>query len=256
MVAPFIAAAARAAGNAAKKAAKSGAKKASKAASRARKPGDESTIARKRYYRASERYLKKAEESSGNTAARYRQLAKQSFENALATYDPSNTQRYSKPIQRLAGEFGYDLEAERRLSGDNLEALELLERKRERQQRIIRTSIDVKESSLKDPVARREQEARALFKNSEIARRVIGGYEDVWKPVATYIDENGERKINTSKIFPALFEHFNVSNLPELLDKVEQIAGEDLYKMGDTETIYETVKLRITLNTLSNDLVA
>lgn len=257
MVAPLMAAAARAAAkSAAKKAAKGGAKSAGKAASRARKAGDESTIARKRYYRASERYLKKAEESSGSTAARYRQLAKQNFEDALATYDPANTQRYSKPIQRLASEFGYDLEAMRQLPTDGNDAMRLLEKRRIRQDDALRRSIDITQTSLKDPDVRREREAWSLFRSGDIGKRIIGGYVDVWREEATYLDESGQPKIDTRKIIPALYKHFGVDNMADLLDKVEQEVGEDLFRMGNAEEIYETVKLRITLKQMDNALVA
>lgn len=249
MVAPLVAAAARAAAG---KAAKSAVKK---TASRARKAGDVSTNARKRYYRASERYLKKAEKSSGSTAARYRQLAKQSFDDALATYDPANTQKYSKPIQRLAAEFGYDLEKRRELPTNSAEAEHAIERRRNRQQYVIGESKFYKESALKDVGTRREREAQALFKSSEIGRRIIGGYVDVWRDEAVTIDETtGERKIDTRQIFKALFKYFDVDNLADLVEKVENEIGEVLYEMGNADEIYEVVKLSIQNKVLDNTL--
>lgn len=263
MVAPLIAAAARAAAksaakNAAKKTAKSGARKAGKLSSKARKLGDESTIARKRYYRASERYLKQAEKSSGTTAARFRQLAKQNFEDALATYDPANTQKYSKPIQRLAAEFGYDLEGERGLPKDASARESEIERRRKKQERLIYSeSGNVLEGTMKNADARRELEAQSLFKSSEIGRRIIGGYADVWRDEASYIDEEtGERKIDTKKIFKALFKYFGVDNLADLVEKVENDIGEILYKMGSPDEMYETVKLAINKRVLSNEAIA
>lgn len=249
MVAPLVAAAARAAAG---KAAKSAARK---TAPRARKAGDVSTNARKRYYRASERYLKQAEKSSGSTAARYRQLARQSFEDALATYDPANTQKYSKPIQRLAAEFGYDLEKRRELPTDSAEAERAIERRRSRQQYVIGESRFYKESALKDVGTRREREAQALFKSSEIGRRIIGGYVDVWRDEAVTIDETtGERKIDTRQIFKALFKYFDVDNLADLVEKVENEIGEVLYEMGNADEIYEVVKLSIQNKVLDNTL--
>lgn len=259
MVAPLLAAAARAAAKgAAKKAAKGGARKAGKLSSKARKLGDESTIARKRYYRASERYLKQAEKSSGSTAARYRQLARQSFEDALSTYDPSNTQKYSKPMQRLAAEFGYDLEGERQLPQDVQAREREIERRRKKQERLVYSeSGDVLEKSLKDPGARREREAQALFRSSEIGRRIIGGYADVWRDEAAYVDEQtGERKIDTKKIFKALYKYFGVDNLADLVEKAEEELGETLYKMDNPEEMYETVKLAINKRVLENENVA
>lgn len=222
---------------------------------RRKKQGDVSTNARKRYYRASERYLKKAEQASGASAKRYRQLAKQNFEDALATYDPANTQKYSKPMQRLANEFGYDLDEHRRLPLDKYEAMQLLERRGKRQERVVRESKYVKESSLKDDDVRREREAQALFKNFEIGRRIIGGYVDVWRDEATVIDpETGERKVDTRRIFAALYKYFNVENLADLVEKVEAEIGETLYETGNDDEIYEVVKLRIQNKILDNTL--
>lgn len=222
---------------------------------RRKKQGDVSTNARKRYYRASERYLKKAEQASGASAQRYRQLAKQSFEDALATYDPANTQKYSKPIQRLAGEFGYDLEAMRQLPESGAERESAISRRSRRQERVVRESEYVTESALKSDDTRREREARALFKNAEIGRRIIGGYVDVWRDEATVIDpETGERKIDTRRIFAALYKHFNVENLADLVEKVEAEIGETLYEMGNDDEIYEVVKLSIQNKMLDNTL--
>ncbi len=249
MVAPLVAAAARGAARAASKTA------ARKAASRAPKKGDVSTNARKRYYRASERYLKKAEESSGATASRYRQLARQNFEDALATYDPANTQKYSKPIQRLAGEFGYDLEKRRELPKDGTFLDRELERRKLRQTQAIGESSRVKESSLADESTRREREAQTLFRSSEIGRRIIGGYVDVWRDEATVIDEvTGERKVDTRRIFSALYKYFGVDNLADLVEKVENEIGETLYRMGDDDEIYEVVKLQIQNKVIDNTL--
>ena len=265
MVAPFLVAMGRAA---AKQAVKSGAKKAAakKAATRkagslsskARRLGDESTIARKRYYRASERYLKEAEKTSGTTAARYRQLARQNFEDALATYDPTNTQKFSKPMQRLAAEFGYDLEGERRLPDSEAERKRVIGPRQTRQERVVYdASENVLSGTMRDPDKRRQLEAETLFKSSEIGQRIIGGYADVWREEAEYIDpETGEKKINTKKIFSALFKHFGVDNLADLVEKVEGEIGELLYKMGNSEEMYETVKLAINKNMLRNEAVA
>lgn len=259
MVAPLIAAAARAAVKAgAKKAAKAATRKVGRLSSAARKAGDEATIARKRYYRASERYLKKAEQSTGTTAARYRYLAKQSFEDALSTYSPENKQRYSKPIQRLANEFGYDLERERRLpDGESARAAELARRERQMERVVYARSDDTLESTRKNPDKRREAEARAVLRSSELGRRIIGGYVDVWRDEATYIDtKTGQQKVDTSKIFKALYKYFGVSNVADLVEAVEKDIGEDLYSMGKQEEVYETVKLRITKNLLENEAVA
>ena len=213
---------------------------------RAPRKGDSSTNARKRYYRASERYLKKAEQSSGATAKKYRQLARQNFDDALATYEPSNRQKYSKPIQRLASEFGVDLERRRELPKDKSARQREITVRENRQRRVIAESEGVREFDMQDEDVRREREAQTLFRSSEIGRRIIGGYVDVWRDYATVTDpETGERRIDTKRIFKALFAYFNVDNLPDLIEAVENDIGETLYEMGNDDEIYEVVKLTI-----------
>ena len=222
---------------------------------RARRLGDTSTKARKRYYRASERYLKKADETSGATSKRYRQLARQSFDDALATYEPDNRQKFSKPIEKLASRFGVDLEKRRELPKDSKAAEREIQRRDIRQKQAIGESSKVLESSLSDDTVRRETEAQTLFRSSEIGRRIIGGYVDVWRDKATVTDPStGESRVDTSKIYPALFEYFGVDNLADLLEAVEGEIGDKLYEMGDSDEIYEGVKLLIQNKVLDNDL--
>ena len=58
--------------------------------------------------------------------------------------------------------------------------------------------------------------------------------------------------IHKKKILPALYEHFKVDNLADLLVQVENLVGDMLYSDVDSETMYETVKLTIA-NAVSDD---
>ena len=80
---------------------------------RNRKAGDTAYNARRREYRAAQRYLKKAHESTGATAERNRALARSHFESALQTYDPNQKQPFSSQIINLAAEFGVDIQGQR-----------------------------------------------------------------------------------------------------------------------------------------------
>ena len=243
MVAPLLAALAR---GAAKSAGKNAAKKAAAKGARAAKKGDIATKARKRYYRSAERNLKKAEQSSGATAARYRQLARQDFEDALSTYDKATKQKFSKPIQRLADQFGYDLE-----KGRDKFATSGKERLRK-----ISESRSVMETQQQDVDIRREREARALLSNDMIGSRILGGLVDVWREAATVVDASGKVKIDTSKILPTLFDYFNVDNVADMLDKIEDQIGSRLYEDVADMQMYETVKILIQTRVADNALVA
>ena len=222
-----------------------------KSTSRPRKKGDDSTNARKRYYRSAERNLKKAEESTGATASRYRELARQNFEDALSTYDPVNTQRVSKNIQRLADEFNVDIKEyqQRRIQAATYDERSL-EQQRNRQQLSIWRSQNVLESNLHDSKFRAELEAREIF-NSPIGSRIIGGLVDVWRDVAT--DTGG--KVDKSKIFGAIQAYFGVDNLADLLDKIEEKIGEELYKDPKNENLYDSVKITLQTKLIDNTLV-
>ena len=232
MVAQLIARAAIQAGKSAAKkaAAKKATQKAGTTAARSKRAGDVATNARKRFYRSAERLLKRSEETSGSVSARFRSLARQEFEKALGTYDSGTTQRFSKPMQRLAKEFNVDMETARKTfvkqSTDTLEDIDIKSRR----------SL---ESTRSDDDIRRELEAESVF-NSKVGKRIFGGLVDVWREEATVMG-----KVDQSKIYDALYDYFGVDNKADLLDKIEEITGENLYTDDATEEWYETVKLTL-----------
>lgn len=233
-----IAVIARVAAKAAKAASK--AKKAEQA-SRARKAGDTAYNARRRYFRASERELRKAESTTGAASSRFKQIARQYFEEALSTYDPSTTQRFSKPIRKLANTFGVDLD-EYRKSAATRTSDDMSGSRR----RTISRSTDVLESSLRDENTRREREARMLLSNDRIGSRIMGGFVDIWKEEATVVDSaTGVLKVDNMKIMKKMMDYFEVDNYADLLDKIENITGERLYANPENDFDYESVKILI-----------
>lgn len=219
---------------------------------RKRRPtGDDATNARKRFYRRAETYIKQAQNAVGATAARYMELAKINLDDALKTYSKSTTQKFSRPIQRIANALGVDLGEERR---------KIQSRSDEAAEKIRTRAIDLGEKSRSARALRtrtseqlRQDEASAIL-NSPIGRRVIGGTADIWRDAATVETDYGF-EIDKKRILPALFDYFKVDNLADLLDKVEEIAGDKLYRDEDSEIMYETVKLLIANNTLTDNSV-
>lgn len=219
---------------------------------RKRRPtGDDATNARKRFYRRAESYIKQAKSSVGATAARYMELAKINLDDALKTYSKSTTQKFAKPIQKIANDLGIDLGEERR---------KIQSRSDETAEKIRSRAIDLGEKSRSARALRtrtseqlRQDEATALL-NSPIGKRVIGGTVDIWRDAATIETEHGF-EIDKKKIIPALFDYFKVDNLADLLERIETIAGDKLYRDEQSETMYETVKLLIANHTLSDNSV-
>ena len=212
---------------------------------RAKRKGDEYYNARRRYQRAAERNMRKAEQSSGATAARYRNLAKQDLLKALATYDKGTTQNFSKPMQKLANNLGVDLGEKRaRMKGLKDKVAKDLQTK------AVEKSTERLAGAMKTTEQLRQAEARAVF-SSEVGHRIIGGLVDVWRDKAV---KGG--KIDKEKMMKAIYDYFQVDNLADVLQKVEQSLGEILYQDADTDTIYETVKLTIQNKVADNTLVA
>ena len=212
---------------------------------RAKRKGDEFYNARRRYQRAAERNMRKAEQSSGVTAARYRNLAKQDLQKALATYDKGTTQNFSKPIQKLANNLGVDLGEKRaKMKGLKDKAAKDLQIK------AVEKSTERLAGAMETSEQLRQAEARAVF-SSEVGHRIIGGLVDVWRDKAV---KGG--KVDKEKMMKAIYDYFQVDNLADVLQKVEQSLGEVLYQDADTDTIYETVKLTIQNKVADNTLVA
>lgn len=205
--------------------------------------GDNAYNARRRYYRSAERNLKKAEESSGASAARYRAVARQDLENAFATYDSSAPkQKISEPIRNLASKMGIDLEGQR--------SKFIAATPKQREQAISRSEIAL-ESSKQNDAIRREYEAYALVNQTSIGRRIIGATVDIWRDTATDLETG---MIDRSKIIPALFDYFNVNSLADLIDKIEDMVGEALYADEDSDAMYEAVKIMILIKTADNSV--
>lgn len=224
---------------------------------RPRKAGDKATVARKRYYRAAERYLKQAENMTGATAARYRQLAKTELDNALKTYDPTTTQKFAKPIQKIANDLGVSLEDERRKMKDMGRGMR--EKMRESAIEIGEGSKSAKSlaGAFEDVDVRSEAEARAII-NSPIGSRIIGGTVDIWKDAATVTrDVDGKLidEIDKTKIIPALMKYYNADTLSELIETIENEIGESLYADADSEAMYEAVKISLQARIISDNML-
>ena len=205
---------------------------------RKRRAGDDATNARKRYYRAAERYLKQAQQSIGATASRYRALAEIRLKDAISTYTKETTQRFAKPIQRIANALGVNLSEERETIQQRTKAQE-----KQIRERAIDQSIEASVKGTKDSESLRQREARAIL-NSPIGSRVIGATVEIWEDQAKIVTDDGT-KIDNKKILPALYDYFKVDNLADLLDTIEDIAQDSLYANPDNEAFYESAKVTI-----------
>ena len=167
-----------------------------------RPTGDTAHNARRRYYRAAERYLKDAASAAGATAARYRELARQKLNDALKTYDKGTTQAFAKPIQKIANALGIDLSEERRKTQAQSKKANEEIRKGAIELGKGSRSFQALEGTRKGAAAQtlREDEARAIL-NSPIGQRIIGGTVEVWEEGARIPADNEKGyKIDKEKI--------------------------------------------------------
>lgn len=204
-----------------------------KASSRPHSKSDDTYNARRRYARSAERYMNKAEQTTGATAGRYRQLARQQLEKALSTYE-TGKQKVQGRIANVAARLG--IEPTQRI------------RTEETRRELVQRSTSALESV--DVLTRGEVEARAILTSPEIGKRTLGGLVDVWRERLPKIDG----KLQMGNVYKVLFDYFNVSSYQELLQKIENIVGDSLYAMGDEE-IYDTVKLQLQAHVLTTDVM-
>ena len=198
---------------------------------RARRKGDETYNARRRYTRKAERYMKQANASYGASRERYIWLAKREAEKALSTYDKEPSfQKLSKGLQRVA------LETDAQFSKPANDA---------QRQKLISRSKRSLESNVKD---RREYEGRAIM-NSSVGSRIIAALEPIWRDYASINPETGKTEIDWSAASKAIFEHMSqqtgklINDWLGVIEAFEQNPeiGADLYKDPKNDIRYDAV---------------
>lgn len=217
------------------------------------KVGDDTYNARRREYRAAKRYLDKAYESAGATRDKYRQIAREHFENALDTYDPSTKQDFSAPMKRLAAELGADINKRRSefvTGGKNAQARQQKQFEEQRERRISE-SLYSTEKAMQDSEIRREREAGILM-SGELGRRIMAGLVDVWSDVVSKDNTPAE---NRRLVEQAVFEYFNVDKWSDVIAALEKSIGESLYKISGNEDFYDVVKTMIQDKVMDNTLI-
>lgn len=211
---------------------------------RDRKPSDDVRNARRREYRAAQRYLKKAEESSGATAARNRALAKTHLMNALETYDPSQNQKLAAPIVNVAAQLGIDIQGSRS---------EFITSTEQQRQQAVERSYSALEENLKDPTRRKAAESQALLRNKVIGRRIMGGLVDVWRDSIKKDVSAKENRQNTQK---AIFDYFKVDSWSEVFERLVEAVGSALFNTEIDQEIYDIVRITLQTKINNNTLVA
>lgn len=182
---------------------------------RAKRASDETYNARRRYRRQAQRYLKKAESSTGATRSRYESLARRATEKAVATYAKG-----SKPqgqVGALADRLGVQQSGP--VSNDALSEL-------------ISSSRDALQGSQRG--MSRADTAKDIL-SGNVASRFYAGLIGVW----------GRTKETKQAPNKAILDYFGADSMLDVLEMLEQ-AGIDLYSPEPPEgDAYHTVALQI-----------
>lgn len=194
---------------------------------RSRKMGDDAYNARRRYTRQAQRYLKQADNTTGEASRRYRALAEQAYTNAIGTYaDSSSSANFSSEIKKLASRFGQVVgEARNRLN----------------RARLIRESSKAKSPRGLTDQQRRDMEGRQLL-NTFVGHRIFGGMQNIWEKDALERKDDGTYKINQEKALELLKDYFGVDDVLGIIEAFEeQFSG--LYAKPSSQVQYDEIVL-------------
>lgn len=189
-------------------------------AHRASKEARERDKYRKRYRRQAERYLKKAENASGQEAARYRFAARESLLNAARTYD--NTSKITGRVRQLLDDLGMqDVQAGDFTDFERAQA----RRGSERAMASNETATTMSDALISGP----------------LGHRIFGAFSQAWE------GEEGSREDAIIRYMQQRFPNDNITTMRDVLERVEQVAPglyEDIDN-ADDDPRYNAVKAAI-----------
>lgn len=181
--------------------------------------------ARRRFRRQAERYIKKANQSSGMQKARYMQQARNSIMDAVATYDKGR-----KPQGRVA-EVARQLGVTRGTMVARGFALGASQSGITHEQ--VSELVLKSYSALSKVGESRTQMARNLLQGN-VGNRFYAGLSEIWAGTA-----EGRRDPEA-----AIVRHFGVSSLMDVVEELED-AGIDIYTPEVEEQGYQRLALQV-----------
>jgi hypothetical protein len=196
---------------------------------RDRRPtGDDATVARKRYAREANRYIRNADSAkSPEVKARYMALAEQSTKRALSTYEKEvPVSKMRKELQKAVLRTGVDFED---MTDERRAAL-----------RTYSIKDDVsKKSKVQKAEQRRENTAKSIL-NTHVGSRIFGSLSEIWQP-AIKEDANGKTHIDYKEMQKLIFDFLGVSDWMGAIERFEEEYGEALYADPDNTFRYDEI---------------
>lgn len=191
---------------------------------RARKISDDVYNARRRFRRQAERYIKKANETSGVTKNRYESMARNALEKAIASYAGN------KPQGKIA-----QLAEKLNITQARIDIIRTNEIKTKKgRENFIVESKSALFTSNKDKS--RNDMAKDILSDKNVASAFYGGLSDIWANT-----EVGRENPNK-----ALTEYYGVESIMDIIEMLEN-AGVDIYKPIENDGTYMDIALQIAI---------
>lgn len=191
---------------------------------RAKRSSDDTYNARRRFKREAERYMKKAEQSTGATKSRYERMAERSLTQAAMLY--KNTPKGRNAISEMGEKIGVDPFSKAKALEAGFKA-----GKQKVTGKLIARSFTRLESN---KAKTRDAMAKDILSTDNIGSRFYGGLSEIW----TQSEESREHPD------AAITEFFGVDSIADVLDLLEE-KGIDIYAPTDNNSNYKSIQLKL-----------
>ena len=192
---------------------------------REKRDSDETYNARRRYRRQAERFIKKADESSGILKSRYEAQARNATINALSTY--AKGQQPKGRVKQLTEMLGIDAKTVQQVafakgmqSGGVTTGL---------------VSRLVEHSKLTLASAEtRDEMAKEILSTGNVGSRFYGGLVDIWGDTPEHREHPNQ----------SILEFFGTDSIMDVIEDLEA-EGIDLYTPDENEDVYKSAQLAL-----------
>ena len=192
---------------------------------REKRDSDETYNARRRYRRQAERFIKKADESSGILKSRYEAQARNATINALSTY--AKGQQPKGRVKQLTDMLGIDAKTVQQVafakgmqSGGVSTGLV---------SRLVQRSKQTLASA-----ETRDAMAKEILSTGNVGSRFYGGLVDIWGDTPEHREHPNQ----------SILEFFGTDSIMDVIEDLEA-EGIDLYTPDENEDVYKSAQLAL-----------
>lgn len=192
---------------------------------REKRDSDETYNARRRYRRQAERFIKKADKSSGILKSRYEAQARNATINALSTY--AKGQQPKGRVKQLTDMLGIDAKTVQQVafakgmqSGGVTTGLV---------SRLVQRSKQTLASA-----ETRDEMAKEILSTGNVGSRFYGGLVDIWGDTPEHREHPNQ----------SILDFFGTDSMMDVIEDLEA-EGIDLYTPDENEDIYKSAQLAL-----------